>query len=62
MKYTKAINNFTNRLLDPKGEINMIAIVLILIVVIMLAIIFKDSMEALLKNIFERIQNDINAF
>lgn len=52
-----------NKLLrKEEGEINMIAIVLILIVVIMLAVIFKDSMEGLLKNIFQRIQSDVDAF
>lgn len=52
-----------NKLLKKEeGEINMIAIVLILIVVIMLAVIFKDSMEGLLKNIFQRIQSDVDAF
>ncbi|MDO5027099.1 MAG: Flp1 family type IVb pilin [Tissierellia bacterium] len=47
---------------DQRGEINMIAIVLILIVVIMLAVIFKDSMEEILKTIFERIKDDIANF
>lgn len=47
---------------DQRGEINMIAIVLILIVVIILAIIFKDSMQGLLKSIFTRLENDINNF
>lgn len=47
---------------NEKGEINMIAIVLILIVVIILAVIFKDGMEALLKTILQRVENDINNF
>lgn len=47
---------------DQTGEINMIAIVLILIVVIMLAIIFRESMQGLLNTIFERITNDISNF
>lgn len=55
-------NLYKNHICDEKGEINMIAIVLILIVVIMLAVIFKDSMEELLKNIFERIKDDISNF
>lgn len=55
----KIKNKFLN---DQSGEINMIAIVLILIVVILLAVIFKDSMQALLESIFTRIENDINNF
>lgn len=57
------IKNLYKYILEKEdGEINMIAIVLILIVVIMLAIIFKDSMEELLKSIFDRIKNDISNF
>lgn len=60
MKQT--INKVLINVKNEKGEINMIAIVLILIVVIMLAVIFKDSMEELLKGIFERIKDDIGNF
>lgn len=60
------MNNIRNAYRDfikkEDGEINMIAIVLILIVVIMLAVIFKDSMEELLKTIFERIKDDVANF
>ncbi|NLY20078.1 MAG: hypothetical protein GXZ08_02160 [Tissierellia bacterium] len=62
MKYMNTFSLIKAKLLDDKGEVNMIAIVLILIVVIMLAIIFKDSMESLLKGIFERIQSDVEGF
>ncbi len=55
----KAYRDFIKK---EDGEINMIAIVLILIVVIMLAVIFKDSMEELLKTIFERIKDDVANF
>ena len=58
----KTINKVLVSIKNEKGEINMIAIVLILIVVIMLAVIFKDSMEELLKGIFERIKDDIGNF
>lgn len=47
---------------EEDGEINMIAIVLILIVVVILAVIFKDAMQALLNSIFSRLENDINNF
>lgn len=53
------INNFIK---DEAGEVNMIAIVLILIVVIILAVIFKDGLEQLLKTILQRVENDINNF
>lgn len=57
------IKNFINKVLkDQKAEVNMIAIVLILIVVIILAVIFKDSMAKLLEDIFSRLTNDINNF
>lgn len=51
-----------SKLKDNRGEVNMIAIVLILVVVIVLAVIFKDSMEVLLKSIFSRLENDISNF
>lgn len=54
--------NIIKRFLNDRGEINMIAIVLILVVVIILAAIFKDSMIGLLKTIFDRITNDIKNF
>ena len=47
---------------NKKGEVNMIAIVLILLVVIILAVIFKDGLTNLLKSIFTRLENDINNF
>lgn len=40
----------------------MIAIVLILLVVIILAVIFKDGLANLLKLIFTRLENDISNF
>jgi len=51
--------NLIKRFSNNSGEINMIAIVLILVVVIILAAIFKESMISLLKTIFDRITNDI---
>lgn len=57
------LQNIINRVVnDKRAEINMIAIVLILIVVILLAVIFKDSMSELLKNIFQRINQDVQNF
>ncbi|MFM1514560.1 Flp1 family type IVb pilin [Helcococcus ovis] len=53
---------FNSFIKNNKGEVNMIAIVLILLVVIILAVIFKDGLANLLKLIFTRLENDISNF
>lgn len=41
-----------------RGEINMVAIVLILLVVIVLAGIFRESITNLLSNLLDKIQKE----
>lgn len=43
---------------EETGEINMVAIVLILLIVIALAAIFKESLISLLTTLFERIKEE----
>ena len=47
---------FKNRMLQEDGEINMVAIVLILLVVIALVAIFRDGITALLNDLLDRIK------
>lgn len=43
---------------DERGEVNMVAIILIIIVVIALVAVFRDSLEDLLRSLFQKIQED----
>lgn len=55
----KSITPLIKRLYkDERGEVNMIAIILIIIVVIALVAIFRDSLEGLLRSLFQRVQED----
>lgn len=55
------IKKIREYLRDESGEINMIAIALLLIIVIALAVIFKDNITKILKDIFEKISNEIKS-
>nr|WP_083430802.1 Flp1 family type IVb pilin [Ndongobacter massiliensis] len=46
------------KIIDERGEVNMVAIVLILLVVIALAVIFKESLIELLQGLLDRIRNE----
>lgn len=52
------LNNFKKFLLSERGEINMVAIVLIILVVIALATIFRDSLSGLLNSLFDKIEQE----
>lgn len=43
---------------EERGEINMVAILLILLVVVVLAGIFREKIIALLTELFEKLQNE----
>lgn len=43
---------------DERGETNIIAIILILVIVIGLVIIFKDKIETMVGNIWTKIEGD----
>ena len=46
---------------DEKGETNIIAIILILVIVIGLVIIFKGHIETMVKNIWLKINQDASS-
>lgn len=54
----KRINNFKN---NEIGGAEIVSIVLIIIVVVGLAVIFKDKLTSLLNGWFETISNDSKA-
>lgn len=47
-----------NRIKEERGEINMVAIVLILLVVIALVAIFRQGLTALLTDLIDRIREE----
>lgn len=56
--YTKALHSIE----DEKGEVNIVTIVVLIGIAVLLAIIFRDSIEDLLKSLFAEINNQaINA-
>ena len=44
---------------EERGEVNLVAILLIIVVVVGLVVIFKDNIEALIGNIFSKITGDV---
>ncbi len=52
------LRSVANSIKEEKGEVNMVAIVLILLIVIALAAIFKESLISLLTTLFERIKEE----
>lgn len=43
---------------EEKGEVNMVAIVLIILVVLGLVVIFKDQLTQLLNTLFQKIETE----
>ncbi|MDD5934649.1 MAG: Flp1 family type IVb pilin [Clostridiales bacterium] len=41
---------------EERGEVNMIAIIMIIAVVIVLAVVFKDQLKKLIEELFGKIQ------
>ena len=56
------MKNLIDRIKSERAEVNMIAIVLIIMIVIILAAIFKEGLKGILDLIFSRIKNDISTF
>ncbi|MBP1565732.1 MAG: hypothetical protein J6A58_08280 [Oscillospiraceae bacterium] len=48
-----------NALKDERGEVNLIAILLIIVVVVGLVIIFRESITTLINNIFKNINKEV---
>ena len=47
---------------DERGDTHIIAIILVLIVLIALAVIFKDQLIGIVNNLFGRVNDDLNNF
>ncbi len=45
---------------DSRGETNIVAIILIIVVVIGLVVIFRDRITILINNIFDKIDTEVN--
>ena len=53
-------NGFVNRLLhEEKGASDIVAIMLIIVIVLAVAVIFRDQLQSLVKDIFDRADNFI---
>ncbi len=52
-----AMDKITKLMKDEKGEVNIVAIVLLIGIVVVLALVFKDAIIGLLQGIFADIQS-----
>jgi len=59
MKMMAAKARVKEMLRDERGEVNLIAILLIIVVVVGLVIIFRDNIEDLIDSIFNNINEGI---
>lgn len=59
IKMAQAKAKMMNALKDERGEVNLIAILLIIVVVVGLVIIFRDSITTLINNIFKNINKEV---
>lgn len=57
VRINKAVSRF---IYEEKGEVNLVAIILIILVTIGLVIIFRTQITNLINNIFTRINQNIN--
>jgi hypothetical protein len=55
IKCSKAYNKMRSTFVSEKGEVNVVAIVVLIGVAVVLAIIFKDAVKGLLSDLFESI-------
>ncbi len=55
---TMAKMKLRNFFSDEKGEVNIVAIVVLIGIAVLLALIFKDKIEALLDSLFGTITNN----
>lgn len=44
---------------NERGEVNMVAIVLIIVIVLFLAVIFREGLESLLKDLFQKVNDAV---
>lgn len=60
MKVVKAMNNYVKEFIQEEDGIGVVEIILILVVLVGLVIIFKDSITKIVKDIFKDITEDTN--
>lgn len=60
MKVVKAIYNYVKEFIQEEDGIGVVEIILILVVLVGLVIIFKDSITKIVKDIFKDITEDTN--
>lgn len=56
-----ALDKITKLMKDEKGEVNIVAIVLLIGIVVVLAIVFKDSIVNLLQGIFKGMEGNLSS-
>lgn len=55
----EAKNKFKKVMMEKNGETNIVAILFIIIIVIGLAIIFRDRLTSLINSLFDQIEDDV---
>lgn len=55
----EAKNKFKKVMTEKNGETNIVAILFIIIIVIGLAIIFRDRLTSLINSLFDQIEDDV---
>ena len=62
VKYWKAKEAFKSFLEEERGDSHIIAVILVLVVVVGLAVIFKDQITALVNSIWDKITDTSKTF
>lgn len=47
-------------LFDEQGDVNIVSMVVLIAIAVILAILFRNQIEAILKGLFQNIQSSIN--
>lgn len=60
--YFRAKERINNFMREESGEASLIAVILIVVVVIALAVLFRDSLTGIVNDLLDGIESDIAGF